>query len=65
MEWPEAEPEPVHYWLCSLPARTALRTLVNTAMMRWRIERDYQGVEDRSLASLIMKGEVGVAFITT
>jgi len=42
MEWPEAEPEPVHYWLCSLPARTALRTLVNTAMMRWRIERDYQ-----------------------
>ncbi len=42
MEWPAAEPEPVHYWLCSLPARTPLRALVNTAMMRWRIERDYQ-----------------------
>ena len=42
MEWPETEPEPVHYWLCSLPAHTLLRTLVNTAMMLWRIERDYQ-----------------------
>lgn len=42
VEWPATEPEPVHYWLCSLPARTALRTLVSTAMMRWRIERDYQ-----------------------
>ena len=34
--------EPVHYWLSNLPASTALRTLVTTAMTRWRIERDYQ-----------------------
>jgi SRSO17 transposase len=42
IEWPEKESEPVHYWLCNLPANTAVRKMVNTAMMRWRIERDYQ-----------------------
>jgi len=42
MEWPERQSEPEHYWLCTLPTNTALRNLVNTAMMRWRIERDYQ-----------------------
>ena len=42
IDWPQNESEPVHYWLCTLPASTALRTLVNTAMTRWRIERDYQ-----------------------
>jgi SRSO17 transposase len=42
IEWPESEAEPVHYWLSNLPATMALRTRVNTAMMRWRIERDYQ-----------------------
>lgn len=42
IDWPEYESEPVHYWLCTLPASTALCALVNTAMTRWRIERDYQ-----------------------
>jgi SRSO17 transposase len=42
IDWLESEAEPVHYWLCNLPATMALRTRVNTAMMRWRIERDYQ-----------------------
>ncbi len=42
IDWPMSEPEPVHYWLCTLPGATALKTLVHTAMMRWRIERDYQ-----------------------
>jgi SRSO17 transposase len=42
IEWPENESEPVHYWLSTLPANMALRTLVNKAMTRWRIERDYQ-----------------------
>jgi SRSO17 transposase len=42
IEWPENESEPVHYWLSTLPASMALRTLVGTAMTRWRIERDYQ-----------------------
>jgi alkylation response protein AidB-like acyl-CoA dehydrogenase len=44
-EWlvigPQSKSEPVHYGLSNLPANTALRTLVSTAMTRWRIERDY------------------------
>jgi len=35
----------VHYWLSHLPSTTALRTLVTTAMTRWRIERDHQDLE--------------------
>jgi SRSO17 transposase len=42
IHWPDGAEEPEHYWLCNLPAKTALRELVNTAMSRWRIERDYQ-----------------------
>jgi len=42
IEWPTSESEPVHYWLCNLPVNTAVRTMANTAMTRWRIERDYQ-----------------------
>lgn len=42
IDWPTSESEPVHYWLCTLAANAPLRTLVRTAMMRWRIERDYQ-----------------------
>jgi SRSO17 transposase len=41
-EWPEGVPEPVKYWLSTLPESTALDQLVNVAKMRWRIERDYQ-----------------------
>ena len=41
IDWPESEPEPVHYWLSTLPASTKLRSLARTAMTRWRIERDY------------------------
>ena len=42
IEWPKDQPEPTKYWLSTLPADTALVDLVNTAKMRWRIERDYQ-----------------------
>ena len=42
IEWPKGETEPIKYWLATLPADTPLRELVNTAKMRWRIERDYQ-----------------------
>ena len=42
IDWPESEPEPVHYWLSTLPAIAKLRRLARTAMTRWRIERDYQ-----------------------
>jgi SRSO17 transposase len=42
IEWPQDQAEPTKYWLSTLPADTALVDLVNTAKMRWRIERDYQ-----------------------
>jgi SRSO17 transposase len=42
IEWPEGEAEPTKYWLSSLPATTPLAELVDTAKLRWRIERDYQ-----------------------
>jgi SRSO17 transposase len=42
IEWPADEAEPTKYFLSTLPATTSLRALVNTAKLRWRIERDYQ-----------------------
>jgi SRSO17 transposase len=42
IEWPSGDPEPRHYWFSTLPANTAIKTLVATAQGRWRIERDYQ-----------------------
>lgn len=42
IEWPKHEAEPIKYWLSTLPADTSLDKLVNSAKMRWRIERDYQ-----------------------
>jgi SRSO17 transposase len=42
MEWPEGEHEPTKYGLSTLPADTAIATLVEQAKLRWRIERDYQ-----------------------
>jgi SRSO17 transposase len=41
-EWSATEPEPVQFWLSSLPADTPLATLVRTAKLRWRIEHDYR-----------------------
>jgi SRSO17 transposase len=51
IEWPEGEPEPSKYWLSTLPAETDLATLVDTAKLRWRIERDYEE----------LKSELGLA----
>ena len=42
IEWPEGENEPTKYWLSTLPKRITFRRLVDTAKLRWRIERDYQ-----------------------
>ena len=42
VEWPRDERAPTKYWLSTLAADTALATLVETAKLRWRIERDYQ-----------------------
>jgi SRSO17 transposase len=41
IEWPEGEEAPTKYWLSTLPEHTALHQLVDTAKLRWRIERDY------------------------
>ena len=42
IEWPEGAAEPTRYWLSTLPADTPITQLVDTAKLRWRIERDYQ-----------------------
>jgi SRSO17 transposase len=42
IEWPEGETEPTRYWLSTLPETIAVSELVDTAKLRWRIERDYQ-----------------------
>jgi SRSO17 transposase len=45
IEWPKGEPEPTKYWLSTLPTDTPIETLVDTAKLRWRIERDYQDLK--------------------
>jgi hypothetical protein len=45
IEWPEDEAEPTKYWLSTLDKTTSFRHLVDTAKMRWRIERDYQDLK--------------------
>jgi SRSO17 transposase len=45
-EWPQGEPEPVKYWLASLPADTPLERLVHLAKLRWRVEHDYRELKD-------------------
>jgi SRSO17 transposase len=45
IEWPTDEPEPTKYFLSTLPANITRRELVNTAKLRWRIERDYQDLK--------------------
>lgn len=45
IEWPEGASEPAKYWLSNLPVDTPLSTLVDTAKLRWRIERDYQDLK--------------------
>ncbi|HEY5988834.1 MAG TPA: transposase, partial [Streptosporangiaceae bacterium] len=45
-EWPDGEPEPVRYWLASLPETTPLQRLVHLAKLRWRVEHDYRELKD-------------------
>lgn len=42
IEWPIGEAAPTKFWLSTLPATTSRTNLVRHAMLRWRIERDYQ-----------------------
>jgi len=45
IEWPEDKDEPLKYWLSTMPADTPIATLVDTAKLRWRIERDFQDLK--------------------
>jgi SRSO17 transposase len=45
-EWPDAEPEPIKYWLATLPADAPLDRLVGLAKLRWRVEHDYRELKD-------------------
>lgn len=42
IEWPKGEKEPTKYWLSTLPHDIGFERLVDSAKLRWRIERDYQ-----------------------
>ena len=42
IEWQIGEAAPTKFWLSTLPATTSRTNLVRHAMLRWRIERDYQ-----------------------
>src|SRR5499427_3582390 len=46
IEWPRTEAAPIKYWLATLPATATRTDLVQLAMVRWRIERDYQELKD-------------------
>jgi SRSO17 transposase len=45
-EWPQGEPEPVAYWLATLPAEVPLERLVGLAKLRWRVEHDDRELKD-------------------
>jgi SRSO17 transposase len=45
-EWPQGEPEPVKYWLASLPTEVGLERLVGLAKLRWRVEHDSRELKD-------------------
>jgi SRSO17 transposase len=46
IEWPRTDAAPIKYWLSTLPATATSGELVELAMLRWRIERDYQELKD-------------------
>ena len=41
IEWQAGDEEPLKYWLSTLPEETPIENLIDTAKLRWRIERDY------------------------
>src|SRR2546425_1000072 len=46
IEWPRTDAAPIKYWLSTLPPTAPRTELVQFAMLRWRIERDYQELKD-------------------
>ena len=54
VEWPQDESAPAKYWLSTLAPDTDLATLVETAKLRWRIERDYQELkQERRIQAVV------------
>ena len=45
IEWPNGDDEPAEYFLCTAPQEATLAQMVFVTKMRWRIERDYQGLK--------------------
>lgn len=45
IEWSDDAPEPIKYWLSTLPEDVSLIEMVDTTKLRWRIERDYQDLK--------------------
>jgi hypothetical protein len=64
IEWPEGEEAPTKYWFSTLPATIAFHQLVDTAKLRWRIERDYQELK-QEVGLGTSKGEDGAASTIT
>src|ERR1039457_6205848 len=48
IKWPDGADEPTKYWLSTLPKEVSFRRLVDTAKLRWGIERDYQELKPSS-----------------
>ena len=46
IEWPVSEREPAKYWLSTVPEEVRLDELVRLAKLRWRVERDFQELQD-------------------
>ncbi|BEU23971.1 IS701 family transposase [Paraburkholderia sp. 22B1P] len=42
LKWPVGEPEPVRYWLSTLPEDTSISELVAAAHYHWRTDRDHE-----------------------
>jgi len=56
IEWPEGEKEPTKYWLSTLPEDIPINVLVDTAKLRWRIERDYEELKSElGMSRLLLK----------
>jgi hypothetical protein len=55
-EWPKGEPEPTKFWLADFSKGTSQRNLVRLAKLRWRVERDYQGIIPDRLSRLGLGG---------
>jgi SRSO17 transposase len=60
IEWPKGEDAPRKFWLSTLPKIIAFDRLVDIAMMRWRIERDYHDLKQEvGLSHFEGRGWVG------